>query len=253
MTMPNPSQYSDTVLNEMQLLYGDGYLSPGGAEEVGAILDGVTVHGRHVLDLGCGVGGAAIRIVGEFGASSVLGIDVEAPVLERAEAAVKAVGLDRRISFQLVTPGPFPLADESVDVVFSKDVVCQVPDKEQLFAEVARVLRKGGVFAFGDWTTGAAFGPNTVQRADGLVLHFEPLEHYLQGLEQSGFAPAVTREHSAWLLERTRRELETVEGMRSKHENSERMRQRIEVTQRRLQSLQTGRLEHWHLQATRAS
>ena len=41
--MPHTRQYSDTTLDEMQLLYGEGYLSPGGAEEVDAILDGVPV------------------------------------------------------------------------------------------------------------------------------------------------------------------------------------------------------------------
>ena len=69
--MPHTRQYSDTTLDEMQLLYGEGYLSPGGAEEVDAILDGVPVRGRRVLDLGCGVGGAAIRIVREHDAGSV--------------------------------------------------------------------------------------------------------------------------------------------------------------------------------------
>ena len=137
------SQYSDTVLNEMQLLYGEGFLSPGGAEEVDAILDGVSLRGCRVLDLGCGVGGAAIRITRELGAETVLGLDVEERSLELANAKVKTAGLSDQVSFEFMEPGPIPVADESFDIVFIKDVFCHLADKRPLFSEVSRVLRKG--------------------------------------------------------------------------------------------------------------
>ena len=251
--MPHAGQYSDTTLDEMQLLYGEGYLSPGGAEEVDAILDGVAVRGRRVLDLGCGVGGAAIRIVRKLDAGTLVGIDVEERALERATAAVRAAGLAERIAFELVEPGPFPLTDESVDIVFCKDVISHLADKGPLFSEVERVLRSGGVFAFGDWTSGsAADAPGAVRRPDGLVLHFEPLERYLRGLEQSRFTSISTRDHSTWLLERTRRELQTALRLREAGSDSGAMEDRIAVTRRRLENLETGRLEHWHVQASKA-
>ena len=248
--MPHVSRYSDTTLDEMQLVYGEGYLSPGGAEEVDAILDGVTVRGRRVLDLGCGVGGAAIRIVRELDARTVVGIDVEERALERATVAARAAGLSHRIAFELVAPGPIPLPDESVDIVFCKDVISHLADKGPLFSEVGRVLRSGGVFAFGDWTRGNAVdAPCTVRRPDGLVLHFEPLERYLRGLERSGFASIATRDHSAWLLERTRRELQTVLCRREESGDPESLEDRIAVSRRRLENLETERVEHWHVQA----
>ena len=247
--MTHDNQYSESVLDEMQRLYGNGYLSPGGAEEVEQILDGVTVRDRRVLDLGCGVGGAAIRLVRKLGAGSVLGLDVEEPVLERAAAAVKTAGLSERITFELVVPGPMPLADESVDVVFCKDVICHLPDKGPLFSEVGRVLRKGGLFALGDWTAGDS--PHTVRRPDGLILHFESLERYVRGLEQSGFAPVITREHSAWLLERTRSELQTALRLRGEHPASAALEDRIEIARRRLEALDSGLREHWYIQASK--
>ena len=251
--MPHTSQYSDATLDKMQLLYGEGYLSPGGAEEVDAILDGVTVRGRRVLDLGCGVGGAAIRIVRELDAGTVVGIDVEERSLERATAAVRAAGLAHRITFELMAPGPVPLTAESIDIVFCKDVISHLADKGPLFSEVERVLRGGGVFAFGDWTRGsAADAPCTVHRPDGLVLHFEPLERYLRGLERNGFTSIGTRDHSAWLLERTRRELQAVLRLREERSDPESMEDRIAVTRRRLDNLETGRVEHWHVQASKA-
>ena len=105
-----------------------------------------------VVSTCCGVGGAAIRI--ELDAGSVIGIDVEEPALERATAAARAAGLAGRIRFELVSPGPIP--HESVDIAFCKDVICHLADKGPLFSEVGRVLRRGGTFAFGDWTRGSA-------------------------------------------------------------------------------------------------
>ena len=252
------SQYSDAVLSEMQLLYGEGYLSPGGAEEVDAILEGVELKSCRVLDLGCGVGGAAIRMTRVFGAQTVVGIDVESRSIEQANSAVEAAGLSERISFKVVEPGPIPAANESFDIVFLKDVFCHLADKNPLFSDIHRVLRRGGILAFSAWTTGIATTPEdaatprVVRRPDGLVLYFEPLAHYVTGLESSGFSSVVTTQHSAILLERTRRELDTVRGLQQQYPDSGKMEHRIKVTERRLQSLQTGRLEHWHLQATRA-
>jgi len=123
------------------------------------------------------------------------------------------------------------------------------------FAHVGRVLRKGGVIALGDWTIGAGSTtepPETqrvVRRPDGLVLIFEPLAHYLHGLKDSDFTAITTRGHSGWLLDRTRRELDMQDEHTAAHAS---MLQRIEVTERRLQSLQSGRLQHGHLQATKA-
>ena len=51
------SQYSERVIEGMQMLFGEGFLSPGGAPEVDEMLAGETVTGRTVVDLGCGIGG----------------------------------------------------------------------------------------------------------------------------------------------------------------------------------------------------
>ena len=48
------TQYSTNVVEGMQALYGKGFLSPGGAEEMAVLLEGVDLSGRTVLDIGCG-------------------------------------------------------------------------------------------------------------------------------------------------------------------------------------------------------
>ena len=84
------------------------------------------------------------------------GFDVEAPVIEAAQAARCAnAAWPSVLDFVQAPPGPLPFADAAFDVVFSKDALLHVPDKDALFAEIFRVLKPGGVFAASDWLIGA--------------------------------------------------------------------------------------------------
>ena len=49
-------------------IWGDGFLSPGGAEEAARVLDGLDVAGKRVLDIGCGSGAIAVMLVQDMGA-----------------------------------------------------------------------------------------------------------------------------------------------------------------------------------------
>ena len=49
-------EYDEGMQALLQLVWGDGYLSPGGPEEVARVLEGVELTGRRVLDIGCGLG-----------------------------------------------------------------------------------------------------------------------------------------------------------------------------------------------------
>lgn len=51
------AEYTDESISFLETLWGEGYLSPGGPEEVRAVLDGIELTGKSVLDIGCGSGG----------------------------------------------------------------------------------------------------------------------------------------------------------------------------------------------------
>ena len=77
-------------LNLLKTVWGEGFLSPGGTDEIDEAMKGIDVSGKTVLDIGCGCGGAAIHLIKNYGAKSVLGIDIESLVIQRAnELAVK--------------------------------------------------------------------------------------------------------------------------------------------------------------------
>ena len=144
-------EYDDIQVTMLEIIWGEGLLSPGGAEEVALLLEEEDISGKNVIDIGCGIGGIDVLLAREHGAASVTGVDIEQPVLDRAMARAEAEGLADRLSYKLVAPGPLPFNPGSCEVVFSKDAMIHIPDKEALFADVFRLLRPGGLFIASDW------------------------------------------------------------------------------------------------------
>ncbi len=149
--MNDGAQFPDAVIDRLHILWGEGFLSPGGPQAVREIVAGLDLRGKRVLDIGCGTAGPAIVLARELGSREVVGIDVEPRLLEHAARQVERESLATAIVLKLVKPGPLPFADGSFDVVFSKDSIFQINDKAGLFGEIARVLRRGGAFAASDW------------------------------------------------------------------------------------------------------
>ena len=208
--------YDDATTAFLEELWGEGYLSPGGPDEVARILEGLDLAGRTVLDVGCGSGGITLALARDFGAGRVIGLDVEAPVCAKARARVAAAGLVERIEIREVTPGPFPLADASVDVVFSKDSIVHIPDKAALAREAFRVLRPGGWFAASDWLIGHD-GPPSPEMAHYIAC--EALDFgmaspgvYRAALEAAGFVDLALVDRNPWYREVARSELERLRG-----------------------------------------
>ena len=133
-------EYNETFVAGLEWMWGDGFMSPGGAAEVAAILDGVETQGKHVLDIGCGIGGIDILLVQTHGAAQVTGIDVDGRLVACAAAAAAQAGLAQQVVSQTVVPGPLPFPDQQFDVVFSKDSILHIPDKEMIYREIFLIL-----------------------------------------------------------------------------------------------------------------
>ena len=209
-------EYDASMQVFLQLVWGDGFLSPGGAEELARILEDSDVSGCRVLDIGCGLGAIDQLLVSRHGAGSVVGIDIDPALLGQMAARIERAGLAERIRGELVGPGPLPFAEACFDVVFSKDSLVQIPEKPALFAEVRRVLRPGGRFIASDWLRGgqAEYSAEMLEffRLEGITYNMASLEQTLAELNAAGFSEVTGRDRSGWYLSLARRELAEMEG-----------------------------------------
>lgn len=217
------SQYSEAVIASMTLIFGEGFLSPGGEAEVKRIIQsqtgGTSLAGRKVLDWGCGLGGTALAMVQQCSADDVLGIDIEPGNIRLAEDLVSRRGCGGQIVFQLVEPGPMPLTANFADVIFTKEALCHIEDKAPVFADFQRVLQPGGQFIGSDWMTGsdnttsAAYGAWEDQlRSAGLSFTFTSMATHREGLMAAGFEQVEVTDDTAWTIEHGEGYVERLHG-----------------------------------------
>lgn len=211
--MTTEIQYPDHFIERLHAVWGEGFLSPGGAEEVREIVRGLDLAGTSVLDIGFGTAGPAIVLARDLGAGRVVGIDVEEPLHRRATVMVENMGLANQVDLRLVVPGPLPFDDASFDVVFSKDSIIHIPDKAALFAEARRVLKPRGVFAASDWLRGEGAEAEAALKNMGGHLHFEmaTASEMEALLHAAGFESVSSVDRNAWYAIVVEEELCTLE------------------------------------------
>ncbi len=206
----------DDIYGLLEAVWGEGYLSPGGPQEIALLLHGVDLTGREVLDVGCGVGGIDLLLAREYGAQRVVGIDVDEALVQQAHARGTKARLSDRVTFLAVAPGPLPFPANSFDVVFSKDSILHIADKEGLFREVCRVLRPGGLFVASDWMSSGDDPPSPAMQRyldlEGLGFGLCSAERSVRAMEAAGLVRIVTRDRQAWYRDLAHQEVARLSG-----------------------------------------
>jgi arsenite methyltransferase len=95
----------------------------------------------HVLDLGCGSGWLCRRIAGLVPKGHVLGVDIAAEMLRRAEAASRQYS---NLNFKEGAADRIPCESDSVDKIISVESSYYWPDPAAGVREMFRALRQGG-------------------------------------------------------------------------------------------------------------
>jgi SAM-dependent methyltransferase len=128
------------------------------------------VAGLDVLEFGCGAAQWSIALA-KLGARPV-GIDLSERQLEHARTAMAAAGLD----FPLIHASgeAVPLPDASFDIVFCDHGAMTFADPYRTVPEVARLLRRGGLFAFSHGSTieSMCWAPGADDPGDRLVVDY---------------------------------------------------------------------------------
>jgi len=133
----------------------EGNKIPGIIASKPIIIAGLQLTGSEkVLDLGCGLGDDAFelaRLVRSGG--RVVGVDVSESMINTARDRAAAQNL--AVEFEIGDAQALRFADASFDACRTERMLMHVPDADRAFAEMVRVIRRGGrlaVFDF-DWET----------------------------------------------------------------------------------------------------
>jgi SAM-dependent methyltransferase len=106
-----------------------------------------------VLDIGAGLAGPA-RMLAASPGCQVECIDLSPDYFVAAMLLNRLTGLEDRIGVHVGSALAIPFADDSFDVVWMQNVGMNIADKQKLYAEIHRVLKPGGRFAFQEMVAG---------------------------------------------------------------------------------------------------
>jgi ubiquinone/menaquinone biosynthesis C-methylase UbiE len=154
-TTLGPQEYEAEVALKFDLLQ-HRFKPEVGQEDVrlSALLSSLgAVHGRRILDLGCGKGRFAAPLA--RAGAEMIGLDRSAAMLERARALPRVCGTGRRL----------PFAASTFDAVIAVEVFEHLAAIDEVLLEVRRVLRPGGIVAIVDknacsWNADRPWLPN---------------------------------------------------------------------------------------------
>ena len=143
--------------------------------------------GCTVLDIGCGFGGSSIYLAQKYKVSAT-GITISPVQVEMARKAATAAQVDARFLLMDAEALDFP---QPFDLLWSVESISHYHDRRTFFANAARFLKPGGVFALTDWFKKPGLSPaqerKFIEPIDrGMFIELETMDDYESYLLASG-------------------------------------------------------------------
>lgn len=159
--------------------------------------------GDTVIDLGSGAGNDAFivrRIVGEKG--KVIGIDFSEAMIAKARANVDKLGFNN-IEFRQGDIEQMPVGANKADVIISNCVLNLVPNKQNVFKEIFRVLKPKAHFSISDIVLVGTLPDKLKQAAEmyaGCVSGAIQKDEYLDLIKKTGFTNITLQKEKKILI-----------------------------------------------------
>lgn len=147
-----------------------------------------------VLEIGCGSGGYALHVAERLGCQ-IVGVDINEPGIRSAKELAETRTLGSRAHFeQCDVSNKLPFDNEAFDAAFSNDVLCHVPGRLNLLAEMFRVLKPSGRILFSDaLVIGGMISAEEIAIRSSIGFYFySPPGENERLLEQAGFSQVST-------------------------------------------------------------
>ena len=148
-------------------------------------LDYVNLQPETVLDLGCGTGYALPKLAKRYKKAQIIGLDIAEPMLTVAKKAHQS-WLNPMV-FLVADGENLPLADKSVDLIFSNFALQWYHDLQSTFTEFNRVLKPGGLLMF------TTFGPDTLKELKKAWREVDDFQHVNDFLDMHDVGDALMR------------------------------------------------------------
>jgi sarcosine/dimethylglycine N-methyltransferase len=154
-----------------------------------------------VLDIGAGLAGAA-RMLAHSPGCRVDCIELTSDYCTGAELLNRLTGLEDLIDVHQGSALELPFPDDTFDAAWMQNVGMNIADKRTLYAEICRVLKPGGRFAFQEMSAGEEPTiyfplPWATDPADNFLVSAEEM-HSLLG--ESGFVAETFEDASDMIL-----------------------------------------------------
>ena len=108
----------------------------------------------HILEFGCGTGTTAVYHAPHV--QYIDAIDISDNMLEIGREKAREAGIEN-VNFTLGTLAEFNAGTASYDVVLGLNVIHLLPDRQAVIAEVARILKPGGIFVSSTGCLGSSY------------------------------------------------------------------------------------------------
>jgi SAM-dependent methyltransferase len=173
--------------------------------------------GYTVLDLGSGAGidvFIAARHVGITG--KAIGIDMTEAMVEKAKMNAQKIKATN-VEFRLGEIEALPVESNSIDRVISNCVINLVPNKENVFREIFRVLKPGGKFTVSDIVVDGAISMEERNNAAlwaGCISGAIDRKEYIDIIKKAGFTNVeiVSEKNYDYKLDNARLNSITISG-----------------------------------------
>jgi malonyl-CoA O-methyltransferase len=137
-----------------------------------------------VVDLGAGTGRLTGELKRRYKRANVVALDLAPGMLRQAR---KHMGLFRRFSRVCADARRLPFGDASIDVAVSNLMLQWCDDLDEAFAEVRRVLKPEGLFAF------TTFGPDTLKELRAAWSTVDQYSHVNTFIDMHDIGDALVR------------------------------------------------------------
>jgi len=212
------NQYTRNGILRYEKIFGQTYIGPGGEDSTDRFTSKLNLeHGQKVLDIGCGIGGAAFFMANKYSVN-VYGMDLSSNMISIANEyrSKMSAAVQHRVQFHVEDATLMEYPENFYDVIYSRDTILHIDDKLSLFKKIMKSLKPGGKLMISDYCHGdkehsASFKKYVAGRGYAL----QTVTQYGDILKKAGLKKVVASDISDYMIEILKKELNEFCEMRS--------------------------------------